>query len=209
MVLEKFTRVRFAEWAGDFVYAHTLLNQVSAEFDGKLAEVTKAHPLSVLHNNLGVLKDRLEHMNNIKSESVPHIFEEFDHIRGVIWRVGRNEFEMRAYLNNFNWEEELYQRVAGRTELPNETLNWSPLRGSVIEVTNELARQTGSHPRRGGSWILDTKNFYREVVVSDIGIIRVKGLWVKRQLPRSRIPIVRGFRDVLMDLDGRNEEVTR
>jgi hypothetical protein len=98
-LLERFTRVRFAEWAGDFGYALSLLEEAS---DGLTVEGSRnltSHPLNLIYQNLKPLRVRLEHMQKFISDQKPHLFDNYQHVRGVVWRTGRNEFEMRAYLN--------------------------------------------------------------------------------------------------------------
>ena len=202
-IVELFASARRAEWAGDVEPARRLLQAL------KQAAVVRArepdeHPIAVILERAKLLDARLD---RAPAEVPEQLVVQTTNLRGVIWRTGERNFELRAYLLNTSWEESLYRRahvVASR---------YSPLlpavKGTDVEDRGKEAQLNLYQDKerekpdvgRGASWAMDGDVYLREVTVGDFALVRVKMVWAKRELPENFFVIRRLLEEALRQLE--------
>jgi hypothetical protein len=113
------------------------------------------------------------------------------HLRGVVWRRGVREFELRAFLTDLSWQDRLFAIVQDFRDPAEEK-----------EPTEDLRSPDGvrTYQRLGGAWTVEGNPFL-QVQVSDMGLIRAEALWTERALPDDASPIIGRFTELLKQLD--------
>ena len=127
---------------------------------------------------------------NLSSESLTL---ETRHLRGIIWRLGSREFQMYAYLTDLSWESNLFEKAKiliskfGEEKFP-----------SYLGSEREL--HTKPFLGNGGSFVF-TGNPFFQIHISDLGLVEVHGLWIKKDPPKDADQIKKPFGSVLEKLD--------
>jgi hypothetical protein len=103
-------------------------------------------------------------------------------------------------LKDLAWEETLYRRVQQIIERRGDaTLHDQDDRnedqGNLPFQDNKVVANG-----RGASWIIEGDDFFREVTVSDLALIVVRGIWARHELPQNGLRIRELFKDVLDEL---------
>src|SRR5688572_4702601 len=123
-LIRTFTRARYAAWAGDLQYSRRLLKRILPQSNGhKETKRSWDSTGMVLH----AANELLTHINqeaDSKQDALPDLkvfpADEMligtEHLRGVIHRTGDYEFEVKAYLNDLEWEASLYKRCSDLSE---------------------------------------------------------------------------------------------
>jgi hypothetical protein len=128
------------------------------------------------------------------------------HLQGVVWQVDRREFELLAYLKDYSWEERFYHHAhaAGGAE---QVTALGPEEDDGIHDKRETGRQKDLFPQEerapaidegmGLSWEEEIDGLQCVVTVGDLGLIKIKGLWVGRDMPQSVEDVVHGLRRIV------------
>lgn len=203
-IVELFASARRAEWAGDVEPARRLLQALKQAAVIRTREPDE-HPIAVILERAKLLDARLD---RAPAEVPEQLVVQTTNLRGVIWRTGERNFELRAYLLDPSWEESLYRRahaVAGRYRplLP-------AVKGTDTEDVKDKKEQLRLYPDtervkpdvgRGASWAMDGDVYLREVTVGDFALVRVKMVWAQRELPETFLIIRRLLEEALQQLE--------
>ena len=202
-IIELFTRARQAEWAGDIVSARHFIRLLKEEA-GIKPVLSDEHPIAVLLERVRQIDARLERVSN---EVPVELIVETEILRGIIWRTGERNFELRAYLRDPSMEDDLYSRAhAVSSRYPslltteegtkNEEKREREVQLPLYENQEEEIPDAG----HGSSWAMDGDVYLREVTVGDFGLVRVKMLWTKRDLPESFLIVRKLLEEPLREL---------
>lgn len=199
--VEPYIVARMALWAGDFDYCQELLADFCKGY-GTLPDAV-AGPEELIQYagalRLRQLRQKKGEFNRLQRLAEPRasrgVYQptsiQVVHLRGVVWRRGAREFELRAYLTDLSWQDTLFDHVR-------------KLHDSVQEMNvGDEMQQDGdrrAYQRLGGNWSV-TGNPFIQVQVSDLGLIRADALWTERVLPADAPSITRPFQVILEQLD--------
>jgi hypothetical protein len=204
-VSQLFVRLRYAAWAGDIKHCHELFHRLEAQ-SGRGEPLT--YPTAILAQRAGLLLERLQRIESEIDEQQRLVAT--NHLRGVIWRIESHEFQLRAYLDDFSWEVEMFRRIAAikiregtdqfeLEEVRDELKEYLSPEQSDGKLSAEFGREIVTS--RGARWVIGGNEFFRDVKVSDIGLILVKGIWTQRLPPDSLQSIKSGFIEVLDQIE--------
>lgn len=127
---ENFIVARFAFWAGDFVLAESLFEQIVSEYHAGQPGASQESPEDAVLAR--VARDYLEAMREAekrkrgrgKSPQPEPLMT--DNLRGMVRHRGLAAFEMRAFLTNLTWERSLCGHFAQLSEFKKSIGNESP-----------------------------------------------------------------------------------
>lgn len=187
-IIELFTTARHAEWAGDVGPARRLLHDLREEAGTRFKEPDE-HPVSLILERARLIDARLERAQH---EVPDELIIPTNNLRGIIWRTGERNFELRAYLTDPSWEDPLYRHahaVAKRyppllATAEGAEVEDSSTKGAQLRLYEEQEKQKPD-AGRGVSWTMDGNTYLREVTVGDFALVRVKMVWTKRVLPEN------------------------
>src|SRR6185295_2430040 len=112
---DNFIVATFALWAGDFEYAETLLSRYSnaaplngiVESPDELIRRTGALRLRQLRQKKGEFKLLAAEYGLRNPVAANPTILVTNHLRGALWRMDARELDLRAYLTDLSWEENL------------------------------------------------------------------------------------------------------
>lgn len=198
---EIFTLAKRAAWAGDVEYCRARLAQLR-EVTRRRRQGSRWDPLALLGEAGAQIEAHLADKDAPPDELIIETVQA--HLRGVVWQVGRREFELLAYLVDYWWEEALYRyavlaaKTGHGTILESEeddTIEREEVRQDELFPLVEHETTVSEGP--GMSWEEDANGLQCVVTVGDLGLIKVKGLWVSRGLPQGAGEVVLRFRGIL------------
>lgn len=196
---EAFALVRRAEWACDVEYFRARLGdlqRLTAQTRGK----EDWRPPALLHRAGKALETHLAGRIVPPTEFVP----ETKHLRGVVWQTGRREFELRAYATNLRWVESLCLHARKAATASNvivvepddeETRETESVQQSVL--FHDVERAPLVDEGEGISWEEDAEGLLCTVTVSDLGLIKVRGVWSHNKMPEVASEVVRRLKGIL------------
>ena len=121
-IVDCFTRARYAAWAGDLKHCRRLLDLVENYSKAARSQDHRWDSLGLILHSADQLRERLDAQTSFPSEDVKRskkksvadktLLISTQHLRGVVHRTGDFDFELRAYLNDLNWESDLYRRAS-------------------------------------------------------------------------------------------------
>jgi hypothetical protein len=184
---EVFALVRRAEWAGDVEYFRARLGDLR-----QLTTQTRGgddwRPPALLRR----AGDALEAHSAGHVAPPPELVPKTTHLRGVVWQTGRREFELRAYVTDLSWVESLYFHARKAAAASNVI---------VTEPDDEETEEPENVPRgiffqdieqaplvdegEGISWEEDAEGLLCTVMVSELGLIKVRGVWTGNETPEG------------------------
>jgi hypothetical protein len=115
------------------------------------------------------------------------------HLRGVMRPVSIAEYELRAFLTDLSWEDELLRRaagLAGSTHPPGDSYL-----GDGIHKDGE------GRSVSGGRWVERERDIFKIVSVTDLGLVRVRGFWVGSEIRESWRMVREAFAETLNRID--------
>lgn len=196
-----FTLAKRAAWAGDVEYCRERLAELRVATSKRRREGDR-EPLTLLRDAGRRIEAHLEGKDAPPSELVIKTA----HLRGVVWQAGRREFELLAYLIDYSWEEKLCHHAVLAKETRRVTILESEDEEDITDE-REVKRQGDWYLQveraptvdegPGLSWEEDIDGLQCVVTVGDLGLIKVKGLWVGREMPQSAEEVERRFRGIL------------
>jgi hypothetical protein len=203
-----FTRARYAAWAGDLRHCRDLLNRARAQ-SADLNETDRSwdslgmllHATDELLARIGGEETATEDAKPSETKSIPDdaglILTQ--HLRGVIHRTGDYDFELKAYLDDLDWESDLYRRasvVAERYSRPS-------LRERVKRIRRqELADRKNVEVRRpSASWRIVGNTIIRVVSLGPFGLIKVRATWTREDPPNDFGEIRISLEEVLREIE--------
>lgn len=201
---------KFAEWAGDTAFAIGAL----LEYERTVSKKRQEDPSEVFLDRaaserlINLVEARRESRSelirysekglttvfpipgsNINDDDPPTEMPivESTNLRGVVHIMSERQFELRAFLKNLSWEQELFKKV--------EELSTEPTERKKDQLNDEVNERG-----RSGSWVIEG-DLFREIEVDDLGLITARGTWTKSRLPETPKPIFDAFKEVLRQLD--------
>lgn len=194
---EAFALVRRAEWAGDVEYFRARLGELR-RLTAQTRGVGDWLPPALLRRAGDELEGHMAGREAPSREFVP----ETAHLRGVIWQTGRREFELRAYVTDLSWVESLCaharKAAAARSvialEPDDESEDSEVVESGVFFLDVEQAPLVDEG--EGISWEEDAEGLLCSVMVSELGLIKVRGVWAGRELPEGTV-VVRSLTGIL------------
>lgn len=197
-IKEVFALVRRAEWAGDVEYFRARLGdlrQLTAQTRG----AGDWRPPALLRRAGDALEAHLAGRVAPPPEFVPKT----THFRGVVWQTGRREFELRAYVTDLSWVESLYlharKAAAARNVIavePDDEETEGPENIPQGVFFQDVEQAPLVDKGEGISWEEDAEGLLCSVMVSELGLIKVRGVWAGRELPEGSV-IVRSLTAIL------------
>lgn len=209
-IADAYTLAKRAEWAGDVEFFRARM--------AELRELTRGEekgndwaPAALLRR---AGESMAEHMEG--REAPPRgLVLATGHLRGVVWQTGPREFEMSAYLSDPSWEESLFKHAALAADAPGATPPAEERDDgdgqSDRETERARARQVAPFPDAerasavdsgpGMSWDEEVDGLFCSTTVSDLGLIKIRGLWAGREAPEAAREIVSRFRGILARID--------
>jgi hypothetical protein len=201
---DNFIMATFALWAGDFEYAETLLSRYAnvpplngaVESPDDLIRRTSALRLRQLRQKKGEFK-LLAAEHGLRNPVLPNpTVLVTNHLRGALWRLGAREFDLRAYLTDLTWEENLLRLAHIEADQHERSLEPVEQTDSSLGFgDNEPSRMT-----RGVTWTV-TGSFLLRAQLSDMCLLEVNGLWTEAKLTNSDEEIKEPFLKLLHALD--------
>jgi hypothetical protein len=195
---EAFALVRRAEWAGDVEYFRARLGdlrRLTAQTRGK----EDWRPPALLRRAGDALEAHLAGRQAPPPELVPKT----EHLRGVVWQTGRREFELRAYVTDLLWVESLYlharKAAAARSVIAVEPDDQEAEESEMVQqgvLFHEVEQAPAVDAGEGITWEEDAEGLLCSVMVSELGLVKVRGLWRRRDLPEGA-EVVRRLTDIL------------
>jgi len=195
--LDEYIVARLALWAGDFEYCSHLLGQLPSPLPDEDNARGKQGPEGIVREAARV---RLEQLRSRQKEFAlfkQALLDEGDaieaqpmtiftrHLRGTIWRIDAEQFEMRGYLSELKWEGQFYQLVD---------------RLLLKQPTGDATNRSGKHFGPERRWVASRDPFIR-ASVTDLGQIHATGIWTGTRLPRDKDELARPFVQLLETLD--------
>lgn len=187
---ETFALVRRAEWAGDVEYFRARLGELR-RLTAQTRGVGDWRPPALLRRAGDALEVHMAGREAPPREFVP----ETAHLRGVIWQTGRREFELRAYVTDFAWVESLCSHArkaaAARSviavEPDDESEDSETVERGVFFLDIKQAPLVDEG--EGISWEENAEGLLCFVMVSELGLIKVQGVWADRELPEGLVVV--------------------
>jgi hypothetical protein len=112
------------------------------------------------------------------------------HLRGVVRRTAEREFELRAYLSDVTWEEDLLRSAR----------KLARLFGRQSEPYMSHSPEDGAYKKLGSGWAMEGK-LLRLINISDLGLIKCRGIWTEVHPPTDAEVIINAFQEILDKLD--------
>ena len=200
---EDFITATFALWAGDFEYAEALLHQYSMAppLDGEvespedLIRRTGALRLRQLRQKKGEFKLLAAQYPSRELKANPDVLET-THLRGALWRLEAREFNLRAYLKDLSWQQNML-RLAHKEALLHERVE-----ERVDQSNYGLGLRGEQQPQISlGASCTVTGSLLLRVQLSDLCLLEVNGVWTEHSLPISDHDIKQPFLKLLHALD--------
>jgi hypothetical protein len=195
---EAFALVRRAEWAGDVEYFRARLGdlrRLTAQTRGK----EDWRPPALLRRAGDALEAHLAGRQAPPPELVPKTA----HLRGVVWQTGRREFELRAYVTDLSWIESLYlharKAATARSVIAIEPDDQEAEESETVQqgvLFHDVEQAPTVDEGEGITWEEDAEGLLCSVMVSELGLIKVRGVWPGRQLPEGA-EVVRMLTNIL------------
>lgn len=195
-----FTLAKRAAWAGDVEYCHERLTELKELIPRRVAR-DRWEPLALIRQAGKRIEAHLEG----KAAPPRELMIETAHLRGVVWQVDRREFELLAYLIDYSWEKALGRHAKKAAAAEHVTI-LGPEEEDDIPDKREL-KQLNFFPQEehapavdegmGLSWEEDAAGLQCVVTVGDLGLIKIRGLWVGRDMPQNAEEVVSRFRGIL------------
>lgn len=200
---------RAAEWAGDLDFSRVMYAEFSGpsqyllfpeRFDGPMDVIRFVSALRAARLNEPTMSretrslaekvfsvERLERKSFAAPEPMPLL--PTAHLRAVVHRTGERDFEMRGYMTSADFDQSLYanaRKLAAtrKLELAEEDTQSSPT----------------SYGSPAGTWVIEG-TLFQQVSVSDLGLIKSRGQWTRKELPSDSDAILSPFQVLLDALD--------
>lgn len=156
-------------------------------------------PLALLRHAGDALEAHMAGRAAPPRELVP----ETAHLRGVVWQTGRREFELRAYVTDLSWVESLHLH-ARKAATARNIIAVEPNDEEVEETENvqravffqDVKPAAPIDEGEGISWEEDAEGLLCFVMVSELGLIKVRGMWAGKDTPEGA-EVVRRLRGIL------------
>lgn len=200
-VAETYNHARHAEWAGDVDRCAAYLAELQTGPSRGPDLQYKAGPTDVLRWRAGELLQRMEHLPEAARPS-PESIIETEQFRGVIRRLGSREFELRAYLKDFEFEEAFWKnaesliraRHAVDTVNSRETSSEMPEAGMRNTQASD-GEEEDDDPARG--WWEATRALAMQVTISEFALLRIRAIWILPQAVQELAPVGDALQEVL------------
>lgn len=205
-LIRTFTRARYAAWAGDLQYSRRLLKRILPQSNGHTETKRSWDSTGMVLNAANELLAHINGESDSKQDALPDmkVFPADEiligtlHLRGVIHRTGNYEFEVRAYLNDLDWEASLYKRCSDLSE----KYDRSSLRERVRTIRRKELESDNAEVRRpSASWRIVDEDLLRTVSLGAFGLIKIKAIWIRRDPPEDFERIRKKLETALWEID--------
>lgn len=206
-IAKTYTHARHAEWAGDITQCEAYLRRVEPAFAEGLP--VSAGLAEVIRGRAGELLRRMAYLPEAARPPAEAIVETA-HFRGVIRQLGTREFELRAYLSDFGYEETFWGRVEilvaerrkGDARLSSlahsrpagEATDVGPGAGTA-RADGDWPDEEDDDPSRG--WWEASGSVSIQVTVSEFALVGIRATWNLPQGPRDFPTVYSMLREVL------------
>lgn len=210
-IVDRFTRARYAAWAGDVNHCQQLLNEIQTE-SSQLSEQNKASTFGLMLRAAAQLSYRLEieqKKYDARQETPDHErpIISSKHLRAVVHRASEFEFELRAYLDDLSWEDLLYKRASATAAEAKMAL--ARLEAPTLEQHTESLDDQESLRRPHTSWRIVGQNLVCVVSVGPFCLIKMRGTWTGLLGPRHIDEVIQTFQIVLDQIDPDEQPANR
>jgi hypothetical protein len=196
---------RRAAWAGDVGYCRARLDDLHRLTRRKTVAADEWGPEALLVRAGNKLRTRIKGRESPPKELVL----EFSHLRGVVWQTDSREFELLAFLTNNKWEDQLHRHAQIAAEHPGAQLlrvedeeTGAGQDGRQKELFPPGERAEPVDEGTGVAWEEDIRGLLCTVVVSELGLIKVKGVWLLKAMPQGSAEVVSRFEGILTRIEG-------
>jgi hypothetical protein len=202
---DAFTIARRAAWAGDVGYCRERLEDLHRLTRRKTVAADEWDPEALLVRAGNKLRTRIKGRESPPKELVL----ESSHLRGVVWQTDSREFELLAFLTDNNWEEQLHRHARVAAEHPGAQLlrvedgeTGAGQDGRQKELFPPGERAEPVDEGTGLAWEEDARGLLCTVVVSELGLIKVRGVWLLKAMPQHSAEVVSRFKGILSRIEG-------
>jgi hypothetical protein len=210
-----FAVANLALWAGDYPGAEERLTGVVRQTRRATRGVTHfQHPVGAsAATALRQLRRRRTEFGELASAGgltptqiapTPALRSSGGHLSAVLWAESDWEYELRAYVNDLDWEREFYKSGAERSLDPEARSNVARLEygnTDAADRSSQIVRTTGTTSALSIRWVVSTPTLSLQVEFSDFSTCTVRGVWTSPLPPQTTDEVVAVFQGLLDELD--------